>query len=125
MGASDAATRASRAMGERASPPPLRSPQRSGVSGSAGNTRKPGATKKPGYGRPTFAARPPRSTRRAATVSATTRSAREFGLTMASPDDTRAGHPRRDHDGNAQRALDSGHARISHVATMDTPPDHS
>src|SRR5258705_3594379 len=125
MGAWDAATGASRTMGERPSTLTMRSPQRSGVSGSEGNTRKSGAAKKPGYGRPTFVARPPRSARRAATVSATTRSAREFGLTMASPDNTRAGHPRRGHDGNAQRVLDSGHARISHVATMDTPPDHS
>src|SRR6059036_961108 len=85
MGAADAATRDSRAMGERPSTLAIRSPQRSGVSGSAGNTRKSGATKNPGYGRPTFVARPPRSRRRAATVRGTTRSAREFGLTMGHP----------------------------------------
>jgi hypothetical protein len=37
---------------------------------------------------------------------------------------TRAGAPSGAHDEHAQNPLDSGWARISHRATMDTPPDY-
>jgi hypothetical protein len=44
---------------------------------------------------------------------------------LGSPDNTRDRHSRRVDDRNVQRALDMERSRISHMATMDTPPDHS
>src|SRR5215468_1682256 len=74
--------RASSVVGELPSTLTMRSPHSRGTPGSAGNTRKSGATKNPGYGRPTRAASEPNRTARAAAVRPTTRSAREFHLTI-------------------------------------------